>query len=111
MSAASSTRQSFVAPVPKKGAMANLSPTPLMGWESYQAYLQQSADSVRQQGEVIVTFTVNPDGTLSDFSAKGEKSLQTEAIHIVQKGPIWVPVKQNGVSVSLPATVTLQFKK
>jgi hypothetical protein len=111
MSEASSKRHSFVDPQHGKNLREELSPKPLMGWEAYNVYLQQSADSASLNGKVTVSFTVNADGSLSDFTARGDKNLQPDAIRIVRDGPLWVPVKRNGTSYALPASVTLYFKK
>ena len=104
-------KMSAAAPVQTETTLASLSPVPLMGWESYNLYLSQNAGQVRSNGEVTVHFKVNADGSLSDFTANGKKKLQAEAIRIVREGPVWVPVKQNGVTFSMPVSVMVRFKK
>ena len=111
MSEAAVKRTSAAAPQSAKSQSEALSPKPLMGWVSYQLYLQQKADSVGRNGEVTVHFKVNADGTLSDFSAAGEKSLFEDAIRIVRSGPAWLPVRRNGVALAMPASVKFRFKQ
>ncbi|MCE7066081.1 energy transducer TonB [Dyadobacter sp. CY326] len=111
LSEAATTRQSFAAPLTQRPAAISLMPQPLMGWESYNAYLEQNTDSAAITGDVHVSFLVNADATLSDFSAKGPKELQKEAIRIVRQGPLWVPVKRDGVPLTLTVSVTLHFKQ
>ncbi|MCF2488789.1 hypothetical protein [Dyadobacter sp. CY347] len=100
--------------VPLAAAVKSLQPvqaSPLMGWDAYNAYLDQQTSAARSNGEVIVTFRVNADGTLSGFTASGKKQLQPEAIRIISGGPLWVPAKQNDSTLSTAVTLRLQFKK
>ncbi|WP_026630357.1 energy transducer TonB [Dyadobacter alkalitolerans] len=84
---------------------------PLMGWDAYNAYLDEQTSAARRNGEVIVSFKINADGSLTDFTARGKKHLQPEAIRIISGGPLWVPAKQNDSAVSTAATLRLEFKK
>lgn len=111
MSEAAVKRTSAAAPQPAKSLSKALSPTPLMGWVSYDSYLQQKADSAGRIGEVNVSFKVNADGTLSDFNATGDKALFEDAIRIVRDGPAWLPVRRNGIAVTQTTSVVLHFKK
>jgi len=88
-----------------------LTANPLMGWDAYNAYLEKQTGAARRRGEVEVTFYVNADGRLTDFTARGKKQLHPEAIRIVKEGPLWVPARQNGFAFRTHATVRLQFKK
>lgn len=92
-------------------SVTKLSASPLMGWDAYNAYLEKQASAARRKGEVTVIFYVNADGTLADFTAQGKKQLHSEAIRIVQEGPLWLPARQNGFAVRTPVTVKLLFKK
>lgn len=75
-------------------------------------YPMNFEDSI--QGRVIVSFTVNEDGSLSD--AKIAKSLHeqldAEALRLVNEMPKWVPAKRNGKAVKvkyvLPVTFTTE---
>ncbi|MCF2497030.1 energy transducer TonB [Dyadobacter chenhuakuii] len=84
---------------------------PLMGWDAYNAYLDEQTRAARRNGEVIVSFKINADGSLTDFTAQGKKPLQPEAIRIISGGPLWVPAQQNDSAVSTAATLRLEFRK
>lgn len=92
-------------------SFTKLTASPLMGWDAYHVYLEKQCSAARRKGEVTVSFYVNADGTLAEFTAEGKKQLQPEAIRIVREGPRWVPARQNGSTIRTPATVTLQFRK
>lgn len=85
------------------------SPVPAQGWDSYNAYLVEKAKIARQKGSVTVSFTVNADGSLSNFQAKGKKSLRDLAIQIIKEGPAWVPFKINGIGVERKVEVVVRF--
>ena len=63
-------------------------------------------------GRVILGFTVNKDGSLSNI--KVEKSLvpilDEEAIRVLKSMPKWTPAKKNGKVVKSHATVPFTFK-
>ncbi|MCF0041866.1 energy transducer TonB [Dyadobacter fanqingshengii] len=92
-------------------SLTKLTASPLMGWDAYRVYLEKQSGAARRKGEVTVSFYVNADGTLTDFTAEGKKQLHSEGIRIVREGPQWVPVKQHGSTVRTPVSVTLQFRK
>jgi hypothetical protein len=86
------------------------SPAPLIGWESYQSYIQKNAVSAEQPGDVEVTFTVNVDSTLSAFSTKGDRRFYQKAILTIQNGPAWIPARSNGQQTGMQTTVRIQFR-
>lgn len=92
-------------------SVTNLTASPLMGWDAFNVYLDKQTGAARRRGVVEVSFHVNADGTLTDFTAQGKKQLQAEAIRIVKEGPLWVPARQNGFAFRTHTTVKLQFKK
>lgn len=63
------------------------------------------------QGRVIVSFVVEPDGSLSTF--KVTRSLDPwndkEALRVVRGMPHWIPGKQNGVPVRVRYSVPVSF--
>lgn len=63
------------------------------------------------QGRVIVTFTVNKDGTISDSEVvRGvDPSLDTEALRVIESFPLWTPGKQRGNPVRVKYTVPITF--
>jgi protein TonB len=62
-------------------------------------------------GRVIVGFTVEKDGKLSDF--KVEKSLgtkfDTEALRVLKKSPKWIPGRLKGKPVRVRYSVPINF--
>jgi protein TonB len=58
-------------------------------------------------GRVMVQFTVNPNGTVSDVKVlRGvDPSLDKEAVRVIQSSPKWTPGKQRDRAVK----VTYQF--
>ena len=72
-------------------------------------YPMNFEDSI--QGRVIVTFTINEDGSLSD--AKITKSLHeqldAEALRLVNEMPKWVPARRLGKAVKVKYTLPITF--
>lgn len=64
------------------------------------------------QGRVIVGFTVNEDGTLSDIKVMKSISptFDEEAIRVVKSMPKWNPAKRNGKAVKTKYTVPVTFR-
>lgn len=82
-------------------------PEPLIGWRKYKDYLEKSDLSAKvASGQVIVSFTVGDNNSLSNF--KIEKGLDnisnSEAIRLIKDGPAWVKGKQSD------ARLTISFK-
>ena len=63
-------------------------------------------------GRVIVGFTVNEDGSLSDIKVMRSitPKLNKEAIRVVKSMPKWNPAKQNGKAVKTKYTVPVTFR-
>ncbi len=64
------------------------------------------------QGRVVVTFTVNRNGQISDTQVlRGiHPSLDEEAIRVVQLMPAWKPGRQEGKSVAVRYTLPVVFR-
>jgi len=84
---------------------------PEKGWNNYQDYLEKNAGSAGIDAEVTVTFSVHADGTLSHFSANGNKQLQMRAIRIIRNGPAWLAVQPGGNDISQPVKITIHFTR
>lgn len=73
----------------------------------------EAARKAGKEGLVVVAYTVNTDGKLSDFELmKGvSKEIDEEAIRIIKMTDgKWSPGKQNGKAVPVKYTVPIQFK-
>lgn len=64
------------------------------------------------QGKVFVQFVVWKDGTIKDIRVvKGvHKTLDIEALRVIQKMPIWSPGKQRGKNVNTRFTLPIKFR-
>ncbi|WP_299553248.1 energy transducer TonB [uncultured Porphyromonas sp.] len=88
------------------------------GLDSLRAYLEQrivypkEALQKKIQGQVLITFVVQPDGQLSDMSILrgADLPLDKEAMRVVRSMPRWVPGKENGIAVAKSVTIPITFK-
>lgn len=75
--------------------------------------LQYPASAIENEveGVVTVSFTVAPDGTLSNFKIVRmiDPDLEKEAVRIVKKMPAWIPADKDGTPVEAPAKVRIEF--
>lgn len=64
------------------------------------------------QGRVIVTFVVEPDGSISNVKVSKSVNplLNKEAVRVVESMPHWIPGKQNGNVVRVKYTAPVTFK-
>lgn len=64
------------------------------------------------QGRVIVTFVVEPDGSISNVKVSKSVNplLNKEAVRVVESMPHWIPGKQNGNAVRVKYTTPVTFK-
>ncbi len=64
------------------------------------------------QGRVICQFVVNRDGSIVDVEVvRGvDRSLDAEAIRVVQNMPKWMPGKQRGKAVRVKFTLPINFR-
>jgi TonB family protein len=91
---------------------------PTIGYRRFKQYLEdnlrypQEAITKKIEGRVRVEFTVETDGTLSNF--KVLKSIgggcDEELIRLIKEGPKWIPSKKDAISIQDKARVELRFK-
>lgn len=64
------------------------------------------------QGRVVVTFTINVDGSITDPKVVRslDKELDAEALRVVSLMPKWIPAKMNGKSKKSKYTLPIAFK-
>ncbi|KYG80334.1 hypothetical protein AWW67_09130 [Roseivirga seohaensis] len=98
-------------------ARANQKAVPVMGMSEYKDYLEKSIiypeNESKTRGTVRVEFTINADGSLSNFEIK--KSLgtafDTEAIRLIKEGPAWqAATDENGASKASTEIIRVVFK-
>ncbi len=74
------------------------------GWQAYlvkNLNYPQAAVSKEVQGEVIVEFVVNTDGSISKVHAiSGPKELRPESVRVVKESGYWVPAMNKGAKVA-----------
>nr|WP_255678989.1 TonB family protein [Mucilaginibacter sp. UR6-1] len=81
---------------------------PLNGWDEFNEYLKENAiSSDGKKGTVKLSFTVNTDGSLTDFEITKNLSDETDqqAIALIKDGPKWV-----GDSSGQPKKIKLSIK-
>ena len=71
-----------------------------------------SALKAQKQGRVMVRFTVEKDGAISDVKVARSvtPSLDAEAVRVVKAMPKWTPGKQDGQLVRVRYNVPVSFK-
>lgn len=64
------------------------------------------------QGRVICQFVVNRDGSIVDIEVvrSVDKSLDAEAIRVIERMPRWTPGKQRGKTVRVKYTLPVNFR-
>lgn len=64
------------------------------------------------QGRVICQFVVNRDGTIVDIEVvrSVDKSLDAEAVRVIERMPRWTPGKQRGKTVRVKYTLPVNFR-
>ncbi|KYG82238.1 TonB family protein [Roseivirga echinicomitans] len=101
----------------KSQARANQKAAPVMGMPDYKDYLEENIiypeSESKTRGAVQVEFTINTDGSLSNFEIK--KSLGTafdeEAIRLIKEGPAWqAATDKNGALKVSTETIRVVFK-
>lgn len=91
---------------------------PEIGNRSYKQYLEknlrypQTAITTKTEGRVTVEFTIEPDGTLTQFNIiRGIGSgCDEELIRLIQEGPKWVPTKRDNLPIQDKVKVRLKFE-
>jgi TonB family protein len=87
-------------------------PAALMEFLSKNIRYPKEADKNNIQGRVIVTFTVEKDGSISEaHTVKSvDPLLDAEAIRVINAMPNWIPGRQNGDPVRVKYTVPITFR-
>ena len=98
-------------------ARANQKAAPVMGMSDYKDYLEENIiypeKESKNRGTVRVEFTINVDGSLSNFEIKKSisKSFDEEAIRLIKEGPAWqAATDENGASKTSTETIRVVFK-
>ena len=70
------------------------------------------AEKKKVEGRVLVTFVVEPDGSISDITVvrKVFPSLDAEAVRVIAGMPRWKPGMQSGKVVRVKYTVPMTFR-
>ncbi len=115
--AVSDTRERDKAAAGKEMAVISLPVSPVGGWDSYREWVKRNLKYpedvlpvVRQ--EVVVSFTVQPDSTISGLKAgRSPNELFTrEVFRLLREGPQWVPASIGGEAKAEKVVVTFVFK-
>lgn len=79
--------------------------------ESHKKYPREAEEN-GIQGRVVVEFTVQADGTLSDIHIKKsvDPHIDAEAIRVVKSMPRWNPGRRNGVATAMTASALVVFR-
>jgi len=84
------------------------------GWKAYLSKnLKYPDEAVNNeiQGEVIVQFVVNIDGSLTDVHAiSGPSRLRTESVRVVKESGHWIPAKDKGMTVASIKKQPIDYK-
>lgn len=67
---------------------------------------------VKETGEVLVTFSVGMDGSISGVRVvrSASEELDAAAVRVISKMPRWIPAKKNGRVVRADLTIPINFK-
>ena len=84
----------------------------LMQWLGQNIHYPAVAEENGIQGRVVVSFVVEPDGSISNVQVvRGvDPSLDKEAVRVCKQMPKWNPGKQNGQAVRVKYNLPVQFK-
>ena len=86
----------------------------LMAYIGKHMVYPNEARKAKIEGDVVVKFVVNKDGSISDVAiAEGQKlgyGLPEEALRLVTSFPDWKPGMQNGMTVLCYVTLPITFK-
>ncbi len=111
------TRDREKAVAGKERAVISLPVSPQGGWDSYREWITRNLKYpegvlpvVRQ--EVVVSFTVRPDSTISGLKAERSPGelITLEVFRLLREGPKWVPASTGGEAKAEKVEVTFVFK-
>ena len=82
----------------------------MLDWLSKNIHYTSGCASI--QGRVVVSFFVEPDGSLSDIELvqKVDPELDKEVLRVVKAMPKWIPVIHNGKAVRAKYTLPITFR-
>ena len=82
----------------------------LLDWLSKNIHYPPVPDYI--YGRVVLTFFVEPDGSLSDIEVvrKVDPLLDEEALRVVKAMPKWIPAKQNNKPIRAKYTLPITFR-
>ena len=82
----------------------------LLDWLSKNIHYTSGCASI--QGRVVVSFFVEPDGSLSDIELvqKVDPELDNEVLRVVKAMPKWIPVIHNGKAIRAKYTLPITFR-
>jgi TonB family protein len=75
-------------------------------------YLRYPKEAAGLRGRVIVTFIVEPDGSLTNIKTVGpvlHEALNKEAVRLMSLSPKWIPGKEKAQAVRVQYTVPILF--
>ena len=69
------------------------------------------ANKNRWQGKTLISFSVNEDGSLSDFAVQKSSwpVLDAEALRVVKLMPKWIPATENGKTIKEKVVLPVMF--
>ena len=89
---------------------------PIKGYSHLQAYVKEQQSKIpattkTPKGAVVLSFTVNPDSTLSNFKVVKSLSKNTDqaAINIIKNGPAWQHARRQGKVIAQEITLPVKF--
>ena len=84
----------------------------LLAWLNQNIHYPPVAEENGIQGRVVVSFVVEPDGSISNVQVvRGvDPSLDKEAVRVTKAMPKWQPGKQNGQAVRVKYNLPVTFK-
>lgn len=88
---------------------------PLQGWKNFDSYMQLGigqANAIQEPVEIPVSFTIEPDSTISNVMIlkKISPALEEQALNLLLNGPKWVPARKNGQLIKSVQQYTLRIK-
>lgn len=84
----------------------------LFEWLSTNTKRPEESVKTKTQGRVIVTFTVECDGSITNprIWKSVSPDLDEEAIRLIESMPHWIPGRQNGQTVRVKYTLPVSFR-
>lgn len=91
---------------------------PVIGNEEYQTYLRNNIQYPKKaidnkiSGDVVISFIVDVDGSISSFSIDKDIGFDCaeELIRTVKSGPKWAPAQNNGLSMKEKVSLKFNFE-